>query len=43
VVRQVVGMPIGTNCVPLIADCFYTAVNLKLWNKTPKRSLPRTR
>ena len=29
--RQIDGIPMGTNCVPLIADLFYTVMNLNLW------------
>ena len=24
--RQIVGIPMGTNCAPLVADCFYFAM-----------------
>ena len=29
--RQIVGIPIGTNCAPLEADLFYTATNGISW------------
>ena len=32
VIRQSVGIPMGANCTPLIADLFfYTAMNLNKW------------
>ena len=29
-VRDIVGIPMGTNCAPLIADLFYTVMKLNL-------------
>ena len=29
--RQIVGIPIRTMCAPLIADFFYTVMNLNGW------------
>jgi len=31
----IVGIPMGTNCGPVIAD-FYTAINLNLWQNSKK-------
>ena len=29
--RQIVGIPMGTNCAPLVADCFYFAMKEISW------------
>lgn len=36
VYRQIIGIPMGTNCASLIADYFCIFMNLSLWRKLAK-------
>jgi len=39
VFRRIVGIPMGITCAPLIADLFYTAMNLNVWLNFTKKNL----